>query len=124
MANRHRVAVIDDDKSVRKGIVSLLRAEGFDAQAFGSAGEFLSAMPEFDPSCVLTDIQMPGMTGIELLEHIRNAGPRLPVMVMTALLDTSLHLQAMTAGAVCCLKKPLDDNELLNELEALLEKGG
>lgn len=124
MSNSPLIAIIDDDASVRKGLASLLRLEGFDVRTFGSADDFLTGLADATPDCVLTDIQMPGMSGLDLQKQLRIASPGLPVMVMTALPDRLLRERAMSAGAACYLKKPLDEDELVKLIWELVGQGG
>ncbi|QDL91095.1 response regulator [Paroceanicella profunda] len=123
MPNSPLIAIIDDDASVRKGLASLLRVEGFDVQTFGSANEFLGEPSGAVPDCVLTDIQMPGMSGLDLQKRLRIASPGLPVIVMTALPDRSLRDRAMSAGAASYFEKPFDENELVRVIREFVGKG-
>ena len=123
MANAPLIAVIDDDAGLRRGLASLLRAEGFDVRAFGTADDFLADVSDAVPDCVLTDIQMPGMTGLDLQKHLSLASPGLPVLVMTALPDRSLRDRALAAGAACYLEKPLDETALVTLIRQFVGYG-
>src|SRR3954451_18985521 len=93
------VYVIDDEKAVRDSVAFLLEARELCVQGFPSAGEFLAAAPSLAPGCVLTDVQMPGMDGLELLRDIRGRNLLWPVVVMTAHGEVPLAVQALKAGA-------------------------
>jgi FixJ family two-component response regulator len=94
------IAVIDDDQSVRRATANLVRSLGFCVIAFASAEEFLES-PRFDAvSCIISDIQMPGMNGLELQQHLTLAGRERPLIFITAFLEEPLRKQAMAAGAL------------------------
>lgn len=110
------IAIVDDDDAVRVGLSSLLRSYGYAAQAFESAPALLgaggAALDRFH--CVITDLQMPGMSGIELLEELRRRGCTLPLILMTAFPEAALRKRALQGGACCFLSKPFDANQLLD----------
>ncbi|USX24846.1 response regulator [Oxalobacteraceae bacterium OTU3CINTB1] len=109
------IAIVDDDAAVRVGLSSLLRSYGYAAQAFDSAQALLAegadALGQFH--CVITDLQMPGMSGIELLEALRREGSTLPLILMTAFPEAALRKRALQGGAACFLSKPFDASQLL-----------
>lgn len=117
------VAIIDDDDSLRRALSSLLRAEGMAVRVFESAEAFLAASAGEMPDAVLTDIQMPGMSGLDLQDRLNRLYPGLPVLVMTALPDRPLRERALSSGAVTVLNKPIDAGVLLARLQDLANRG-
>ena len=111
------IAVVDDDVSMLKGIERLLGAYGFATKVFGSAEAFLELKATADIDCLLLDINLGGMSGIELRRHLTASGCRLPVIFMTALDDEALPGQAITAGCVACLRKPFPARQLFDAIE-------
>ena len=93
------VAVVDDDEAVLDATSSFLEALGYDARAFNSGEAFLASMAGSDVSCLLTDVNMPGISGIELQDRVRQQRPALPVIMMTALTDDALRRRALAGGA-------------------------
>ena len=120
-----RVYVIDDDPAMRDSLDFLLGAAGFDTRLFESAQTFLTELPGLDPGCVVTDIRMPGMDGMELLRQLNPASGvrRLPVIVMTGHGDVPLAVEAMKLGALDFLEKPFDDDRLIGMIETALSQG-
>lgn len=112
MSNETLVHVIDDDAAVRDSIAFLLETAGLAVQTYESAGAFLAA-PDRTPGCVVTDVRMPGMTGIELARHLRDGGSTEPIMIITGHADVPLAIEAMRAGVVDFIEKPFDDEVLL-----------
>ena len=106
------VSIIDDDQSVRDGIMDLVRAMGFKAEAFGSAEQFLQSGRAARSSCLITDMRMPGMTGLELYDRLVASGERIPTIVITAFPKDGDQARALRVGVVCYLTKPFDDNQL------------
>src|SRR5437762_14115534 len=107
------VFAIDDDASVRKGVARLLRSAGYNSETFESASDFLARPPHSGPSCVIVDIQMPGLSGIELQEDLIRRRREEPLVFITGHGDIPMCAQAMKAGAVDFLRKPFRNNELL-----------
>ena len=116
------VHVIDDDVDVRQSLAFLLSAAGFAVRVHESAVAFLSALPEVKGGCVLTDIRMPQMSGMELQHRLRELKSGLPVIVMTGHGDVPLAVEAMKAGAVDFIEKPFDDEVLLSAVRAALAR--
>ena len=112
------IAVVDDDASVLKALTRLLRVRGFNAVPYGSAQEFLEALPVGGPDCLIVDLQMPGMTGLELLQLLQRRGLNIPTVVITAQADTDVLERCVSAGASSYLKKPLQDTSLLAAIDA------
>jgi FixJ family two-component response regulator len=113
MSGRHRIAIVDDDHSVRKALQRLLRSINLDADAYGSGREFLASLADATPDCLVLDLQMPEMNGLELQQHLAENGIRLPVVVITGHDEPGMRAQCMAAGASTYLRKPLDDKVLL-----------
>jgi FixJ family two-component response regulator len=120
MSTRHRIAVIDDDHSVRKALQRLLRSVNLDADAYGSGREFLDALGDARPDCLVLDLQMPEMNGLELQQYLAESGIRLPVVVITGHDEPGMRAQCMAAGASTYLRKPLDDKVLLEAISTAI----
>ena len=117
MSTEHLIAVIDDDGPFRTALVESLVSMGYDAQGYASADEFVAADGESSCDCVVTDIHMPGMSGIDLKLMLSARGSTVPVIMITARSDRGLEARALASGAVCLLKKPFDSAELIHCLE-------
>jgi FixJ family two-component response regulator len=115
------VSIIDDDASVRGAIVALVRSAGYEARSFASAVEFLASGSAESSACIITDIQMPGMSGIELKGHLEASRLPVPVIMITARHDPGLEEAANASGAACFLRKPFDANVLIACLEDALK---
>ena len=116
------VAIIDDDASVRATTDSLVRSLGYNVDTFASAEEFLLSNRLDDLSCVIADVQMPGMSGVELQAHLLTQGDQVPFIFVTAFPDEGVRAQALRAGAICYLTKPFDGDSLIQGLQAALKK--
>jgi FixJ family two-component response regulator len=116
------IAIIDDDASVRATTDSLVRSLGYIVHTFASAEEFLRSNRLDDFSCAIADVQMPGMSGVELQAHLLTQGYSLPFIFFTAFPDERIRLQALGAGAICYLTKPFDGDSLVQGLQAALKK--
>jgi FixJ family two-component response regulator len=116
------IAIIDDDASVRATTDSLVRSLGYIVHTFASAEEFLRSNRLDDFSCVIADVQMPGMSGVELQAHFHTQGYSLPFIFFTAFPDERIRSQALGAGAICYLTKPFDGDSLVQGLQAALKK--
>ena len=117
MAEAPVISIIDDDASVRTATARLLGSLGFSAHAFASAKEFLSSPRLSETSCIIADVQMPGMTGVELQEYLVAHDHGTPIIFITAFPQDRIRERAMKAGAVCFLSKPFDEARLLECLE-------
>jgi FixJ family two-component response regulator len=115
------VAIVDDDDLMRTALLGLLKSAGLLAQAFASADEFLKSGHQHDTACLITDIRMPGMSGLELQAQLNADQCRIPTIFITAHGDAKMRMQAMRAGAVEFLAKPFDDEALLESVRAALE---
>jgi len=114
------VSIIDDDASIRVATNRLVRSLGYVAHAFSSAEEFLTSSEADTTSCIIADVQMPGMSGIELQNLLLAQGRRLPIIFITAYPEESIRTRALAAGAVCFLTKPFDGPTLIRHLDAAL----
>jgi two-component system response regulator FixJ len=115
------ISVVDDDHSVRESLARLIRSVGFGVQVFGSAEEFLSAGQGRQTDCLILDIRMPGMNGLELQRELSASDPDLPVILITAHgSDAEVRARALEAGAVDYLLKPLREDEVLKAIDAAL----
>jgi FixJ family two-component response regulator len=114
------ISVVDDDESMREAIRGLMKSLGYTVEAFPSAEEFLNSRGVTRTSCLIADIQMPGMTGIELHRHLVASGSQIPTILITAYLDDSTRQRALANGVVCYLSKPFDENELLTRIRSSL----
>jgi FixJ family two-component response regulator len=115
------IGIVDDDDLMRGALQGLLREAGFSARAFASAEEFLASGDPRRIACLIADIRMPGMSGIELQARLIADDIKIPIIFITAHGDGRLRLQAMRAGAVEFLAKPFDDDVLLGSVRAALE---
>src|SRR5258708_36096990 len=115
------VAIVDDDDSVRGTLQELLRSAGFSSRAFGSAEEFLVSGHRQETACLITDIRMPGMSGLELQTRLNAERCRIPTIFITAHGDEEIRLQALRAGAVEFLPKPFDDEVLVESVPPPLD---
>jgi FixJ family two-component response regulator len=119
--NNKLVAIVDDDDSVRSALQGLLKAVGLPAQAFASAEEFLKSGQQHQTACLIADIRMPGISGLELQARLNAERCRIPIIFITAHGDAKMRMQALRAGAVEFLAKPFDDEALLDSVRAALE---
>jgi FixJ family two-component response regulator len=115
------VAVVDDDDLIRNALQGLLKAVGVTAAAFASAEEFLTSAQKQQIACLIADIRMPGMSGLELQAKLNAERCRIPIIFITAHGDEKMRMQALRAGAVEFLAKPFDDEALLKSVRAALE---
>ncbi len=119
------ISVIDDDASVRAATDNLLSSHGYMVRTFASAEEFLRSAHVNDLSCVIADVQMPAMSGLDLLTHMRAEGYKAPFIFITAFPEESVRARALKAGAICFLAKPFAGHVLIDCVEtALTEQRG
>ncbi|WP_233839086.1 response regulator transcription factor [Paraburkholderia sp. ZP32-5] len=116
------VFVVDDDVSIRESVEALIRHEGFDVRSFVSANAFLGYPPTHGPGCLILDIQLPGLTGLELQQSLVIDRPAMPIIFITGQDDTRTVVTAMKAGAVEFLAKPFDDDMLLGAVRAAIAR--
>jgi FixJ family two-component response regulator len=114
------VAVVDDDEQMRGALQGLLKSEGLPARAFASAEEFLESGEQHRCVCLIADIRMPGMSGLDLQAALKGARIAIPIIFITAHGDERMRLQALRSGAVEFLAKPFDDEVLLETVRAAL----
>ena len=126
MSTLSAIAVVDDDASVRTATDNLLSAHGYLVNTFASAEEFLQSAPSTETSCVIADVQMSVMSGVELLTLMRAQGYRVPFIFITAFPDESVRARALKAGAICFLAKPFAAPTLIECLGTALKghRGG
>ena len=122
MAHRGKVYVLDDDEAMRDSLEFLLGAANFDVTLFESAQHFLDALPGVDFGCVVSDVRMPGIDGIELLQRLKAGRSTFPVLIMTGHGDVPLAVEAMKLGAVDFLEKPFEDDRLIGMIEIALKQ--
>jgi FixJ family two-component response regulator len=116
------ISVIDDDASVRAATDNLLSSHGYIVRTFVSAEDFLQSAHPDDSSCVVADVQMPGMSGLDLLIHVRTRGNDVPFIFISAFPDESIRAQAIKVGAVCFLAKPFAGPVLIGCIETALNR--
>jgi len=121
---RRLISIVDDDRFVREGLTGLIRSAGFATQAFASAEEFLSRANTEDTACVILDVCLPGMSGIELLSQLTatTSNHRIPVVFITARDDEATRQRALDGGAVDLLRKPIRRQALLNAVHVALQQ--
>ncbi len=119
--NTKLVAIVDDDDSMRSALQGLLQSAEFPSQSFASAEEFLQSGQQHQIACLIADIRMPGMSGLELQAQLNAERCRIPIIFITAHGDEKMRMQALRAGAVEFMAKPFDDGALLESVRAALE---
>jgi FixJ family two-component response regulator len=118
------VMVVDDDSGVRNAMRALLKSVGLESALFASAQEFLSTYQPAQPGCLLLDIRMPGMSGLELQQHLNLRGAVIPVIFMSGHADIPMAVEAMQHGAFDFLQKPFRDQDLLDRIQRAIAKDG
>jgi FixJ family two-component response regulator len=114
------IAIVDDDESVRRALRTLLKSYGFQARAFASAEEFLQSGQQTETACLISDIRMGGMGGLELQSRLARENSTLPIIFITAHADCRTRLQAMRSGAIQFLEKPFSNDVLIASINAAL----
>ena len=114
------ISIVDDDASLREALGGLVRSLGYEAATYADAEAFLAAGGARESACVVTDLQMPGMSGLDLLLQLRRAGSAAPVILITARTEAALETAAGEAGALCLLRKPFAAEELILALDRAL----
>lgn len=117
------ISIIDDDESAREAVVGLVRALGFTTTEFQSAADFLKSSHLLQTACLIADMRMPGMTGLELYRHLIAAGTPIPTVLVTAYPDEAVRARALKAGIRCYLAKPLEPDELLACIRSAIGDG-
>lgn len=116
------ITIIDDDDSVREATMCLMKALGFDSEAFHSAEDFLSSDIRHSTSCLIADVQMPGMTGIELHRRLAASDNPIPTVLITAHADDNMRSNALKAGVIGFLIKPIKENDLMGCINLALDR--
>jgi FixJ family two-component response regulator len=117
------ISIVEDDDSLRAALVGLVRSLGYSARDFASAEQLLEECGDNRGDCIITDIQMPGLSGIEMTQRLRALGDNVPVIIITARTEPGLEAKALASGALCLLKKPFDTEALVACIERALASG-
>jgi FixJ family two-component response regulator len=123
MSKAPLIAIVDDDEFFRGSMRRLMQSLGFTVEAFPSAAVFLASRRLDNTTCLIADIQMPGMTGVELNARLIEAGHKIPTILVTAYPDEVTRARALKDGVVCYLRKPFDDNDLMDCIRKAVEGG-
>lgn len=123
MTNEGRVHVVDDDEAMRHSLAFLLETAGHDVRTYASAVEFLEAVPGMERGCIVTDVRMPGLSGLEMVERLNAMGVKDPVIVITGHADVPLAVHAMKAGVSDFIEKPFAQELLLSAIRKALAEG-
>ena len=123
MLNRTLISIVDDDRPYRESMRKLMTLLGYTVEAFPSAADFLASRYLPETACLVADVNMPGMTGVELHRHLVDAGHAIPTILVTAYPDEVVRDQALKDGVVCYLSKPVDDGDLERCLRSALQPG-
>jgi len=124
MPDNRIVHIVDDDEAVRQSLAFLLSSTGLAVRLYDSASAFLAGLASVKGGCLITDMRMPDMTGLELLHQLRAKACGLPAIVITGHGDVALAVEAMKAGAIDFIEKPFDQEAILTAVKAALERGG
>jgi FixJ family two-component response regulator len=120
MPNASLVSVVEDDQFFRESMRRLMRSLGYSVEAFPSAADFLASPRLVETACLIADVHMPAMTGLELHRHLIYAGYAIPTILVTAYPDEDVRARALKDGVVCYLRKPVDEEDLVRCLRAAL----
>ena len=123
MLNRTLISIVDDDRLYRESMRKLVVLMGYTVEAFPSAADFLASRFLPETTCLIADVHMPGMTGVELHRHLVDAGYAIPTILVTAYPDDAVRDRALRDGVVCYLSKPVDDDHLEQCLRSALQPG-
>jgi FixJ family two-component response regulator len=123
MPKRSLVSVVEDNQFFRESMRRLMRSLGYRVEAFASAADFLASPRLAETACLIADVNMPAMTGIELCRHLSDAGRAIPTILMTAYPNDVDRIRALTDGVVCYLRKPVNEQQLKQCLHAALTSG-
>ena len=123
MPKKPVITIVDDDESVREATMSLMRALGFLAEAFPCAEDFLTSDGLQRTSCLIADVRMPGMSGLELYRRLVASGKPIPTVLITAHSDDGVRARALKAGIICYLTKPFREDDLLGCIRSALDRG-
>jgi len=122
LAKKIAISIVDDDESVREGLVNLMQSLGYVAEAFESGPSFLASDRRHHTDCLIADMHMPRMTGLELVEQLAKPGPSIPTIMITARRDEAVRARALAAGVLCYLPKPFAEEDLLRCIGAALDR--
>ena len=117
------ISVVEDDLFFRESMRRLMRSLGYTVEAFPSAADFLASPRLVETACLIADVQMPAMNGLELYRHLIDAGYAIPTILVTAYPDDDVRARALNDGVVCYLRKPVDEKHLIRCLRAALHSG-
>jgi len=117
------ISIVEDDQFFRESLKRLIKSQGYTVEAFSSAADFLGSPRLIDTACVIADVNMPAMSGIELYRHLANAGYSIPTILVTAFPNDTDRVRALNDGVVCYLRKPINDEHLIRCLRAALPSG-
>jgi FixJ family two-component response regulator len=120
LVSQHLISIVDDDEPFREAMTSLMKSLGFEVEAFSSAEAFLESPRLGNTSCVIADVHMPTMTGIDLHQQLVASGRTIPVILITAYPDDNVRARALAAGVICYLSKTFDDDALLGFVRSAL----
>src|SRR3984893_5127542 len=123
MSETSLVSVVEDDPSFRDSMRRLMRSLGYHVEAYSSAADFLASPRLIKTACLIADVHMPGMTGVELYRHLIEAGHAIPTILVTAYPNEDVRSRALMDGELCYLRKPVDENNLIRCLRAALHSG-
>ena len=123
MPNASLVSVVEDDQFFRESMRRLMRSLGYSVETFSSAADFLASPRLVETACLIADVHMPSMTGLELHRHLIDAGYAIPTILVTAYPDDDVRARALNDGVVCYLRKPVDEKHLMRCLRAALHSG-
>jgi two-component system response regulator FixJ len=123
MPTKAMVHIVDDDAAVRDALFELFESAGIAACVYDCATAFLLALPKIDGGCLVTDVRMPVMSGLDLLRRMRSQGVQMPVIVLTGEADVSMAVDALKAGAADFIEKPVDDHAMLAAVQSALRRG-
>lgn len=115
------ISIVDDDPSIRSAMENLVKSIGFDARSFHSADQYLKSPGRRETSCIVSDVQMPGINGLDLQRNLAAEEDRTPIIFITAFPHPDIQRRALDAGAVCFLSKPFDGQKLINCIEDALQ---
>ena len=118
------ISIVDDDEPIREAVKGLMKSLGYRAEATASAEEFLRSPHVRRTSCLIADVQMPGMTGLDLHRYLSASGKPIPTILITAYPDDGVRERALAAGVIGYLSKPFDENDLLTCIRSALTRAG
>jgi FixJ family two-component response regulator len=123
MLKRTLISIVEDDQPFRESMIKLMSVLGYTVEAFPSAASFLASPVLAETACLVADVHMPGMTGVELHKHLVDVGHRIPTILVTAYPDEITQSRALKNGVLCYLSKPVDDDHLERCLRSALKSG-